>query len=754
MSNYNFLNLDSNEFEQVCAEILSIYLNKSFRTFAQGPDGGIDIKQTDGSAEIIGQAKRYKNPGEIRIGEEYDKIIRIPDCKKYYFFTSCPLSPKKITEIFTTFKSYMEDESFVFDAIALNNLLEKDEYMPVLRKHFRLWATSEKILNLLMSNDIQIDTNVFKDNIKNHLKYYVETEEYLKALAIFEKEKIILLKGSAGIGKTTTSEMLVLNFLNKYQNARFIYSSSGNIETLKKSLSNNPETVELVLIDDFLGDIYLNLKGDKINSIVSFISYFKNSKNKHLIINSRIVILKEALNNYAGLEKSLEDIGIKQIDLSGLSKRDRAKILYNHIYFSGISFEDKELFLKKKMYITITEHPHYNPRLIEDICNSKRFALSGLTFEQYVTDTLENQERTWHHAFENNLDKADRLMLHVLYSFDDQYLRIASLEKAFLFEAQRAGGIDLSKDVFGSSLKRLSGAFLKISVITGGSRFVGFLNPSIKDYISSRKYFDGNSEFLFFDQYLAVNGADAFLTSGKFNQMIRNNVVGTLLLESFRRNDPYILYFARNLVLDKQLEEYYLRSISEDMHLYHGKISNYYIGDLFKHLVAKQYINFYDISLLDGDELEMFVTNCISNLEVKDIIKVFEKVNQKSLREVLSTDKIRGLIIDTVYTDYDKSYAIEVATYRDDYDGHPILDEYKAKEYAVEEIDTEINQEFHELFERFDFSIDENDIDDYIDSYDFRREYESQSRDYDSDDYYVGESSNGNCYDIFNNLLR
>lgn len=754
MANYNFLNLDSNEFEQVCAEILSIYLGKSFRTYAPGPDGGVDIKQTNGSNSIIGQAKRYKNPSDLPIEKEYNKLKNIKDCKKYYFFTSCFLSQNKTTEIYTTFKDYMDDESFIFDATVLNNLLETDEYISVLKNHFRLWATSERIMKLLIPNDVDIDTDVFKDNIKEHLKYYVETGEYFKALKVFEEERIILLKGSAGIGKTTTSEMLVLNFLNKHPNARFIYSSSGNVESLKKSLSPNPEVIELVLIDDFLGDIYLNLRGDRINSIVSFISRFKNSKNKYLIINSRIVILEEAQNNFIGFSKSLDSIGVKQIDLSGLSKRDRAMILYNHIYFSDISREDKQSFLEKKLYVKITEHQNYNPRLIEDICNNKRFSMSGMSFEQYAISTLNNQERTWHHAFDNNLDKADRILLLVLFSFGSQFIRVDSLEKAFLYEARKHGDIDLSKNVFGLSLKRLSGAFIKITVYSGG-RFVSFLNPSVKDCVASNiQLFDSNGEFLFFDQYLGVYGVDSFVASKEFDNMVRNNRIGDLFLEHYSRCEPYIMYFAKNLVLDKSLEDYYLDAISADLSSSYSKIADYYSIGLFRSLVAEEYIGFYDLSKLDENQLSIFVINCISNISVEEMIRVFAKVNQTLLFDILQTDEIKEAVVNSIYNGYDKSSAISSAIYEDEYDGHPIFDEDRAKEVAVDEIDSEIYSTYHSLFELFDFSIDAEYIDACIASDDFKKEFESEHRDYNHEDYYPDFANSEDCYDIFDSLLR
>lgn len=78
-ADYNYLNLDSYEFEQLCSEVLSIYLNKEFRVFAPRPDGGVDIKQENGSDGIIGQTKRYKELN-IPLVEELAKIKKKKEC--------------------------------------------------------------------------------------------------------------------------------------------------------------------------------------------------------------------------------------------------------------------------------------------------------------------------------------------------------------------------------------------------------------------------------------------------------------------------------------------------------------------------------------------------------------------------------------------------------------------------------------------------------------------------------------------------
>lgn len=751
-SDYNYLNLDSFEFEQLCSEVLSIYLNKEFRVFAPGPDGGVDIKQENGSDEIIGQAKRYKE-ANIPLVEELEKIKKKKECKKYFFFISCKLSDKKKTEIFSTFADYMDDQTFIFDSIRLNELLDDDKYENILRKHFRLWATSLKVLKLLEANNVLIDSKLFLDSVKNHQRYYVDTSEYYIALKIFEEERIVLIKGNAGVGKTTTSEMIVLSFLNKYPKARFIYSSSGNIDLLRNSLSNNPSVTELVFIDDFLGDIYLDLKGDKIKNISSFVNYFKHTPNKFLIINSRVVILKDALNKFIDFSNSLSSIGVKEIELSNLTKKDKALILYNHIYFSDISEECKKTFLEKKLYIKIVEHCHYNPRLIETICNKKQFQLSGLDFEHYVTLILNEQSGTWKHAFDNNLGESDRILLHVLYSFGQTYVKYDSLEKAFMYEIKKNTHIDKTMNLFEQSMSRLSGAFINVAML-GDIRVVNFINPSIKDCIKDISFFDDKSDFTFIDQYLFTYGYEKFLKSNKLKDIIMNNELSAYNFESYTKSKILSLFFSNNVVLDKRLEDSYLSCITLDYSSGFSKIGNSYNRDVFAKLIDESYLSFYDLKKLTDENLYRFIINCFVLLKVPQIEFILELLNQEEL-DTIFDDNFKTTIIEKYYSDYDKKDAIDHGIDYIDSENGPIetFNEDNAKEFAVYQICEEINDDFGAIFEKYWIDIDEEDVNECIESNDFKEEYSDSYKDYEYvSDYYGGEDSN--CYEIFENLLR
>ena len=112
---YNLYNLSSEEFEKLCKDILSVYLNKEFRTFPAGRDGGVDIKQTSGDNLIIGQCKRYEDSTQLinNIKKEIPKVVA-KNPKEYYVFAACPLSDYKHTVIYNMFSKFMTNQKKYF----------------------------------------------------------------------------------------------------------------------------------------------------------------------------------------------------------------------------------------------------------------------------------------------------------------------------------------------------------------------------------------------------------------------------------------------------------------------------------------------------------------------------------------------------------------------------------------------------------------------------------------------------------------
>lgn len=750
----NFFNLDSKEFESLCADVLSRILGEEYRVFCDGKDKGIDIRNVNGSNLIIGQAKRHKKAYD-NYNDELIKISKL-GCKKYYFFIACELSPQKHDSIFATFKDYMDDHSFIFDGSRLNSLLLSDNYKDILKKYFKLWATSTEILDLLTANKLTIDTEVLIDRIKNHSNYYVETENFKNASNIFFKNRVVLIKGNAGVGKTTISEMLVLKMLYEYPGTHFLYSSKSDAEEIKDSLSGNPNDKELIYLDDFLGDIYLELKKQDVGGICSLISYVLNSPNKYLILNTRVVIYNEAKKNLLNFQSSLNEI--KEITINELSKRDKGQILYNHIYFSKIPFDKKKEFLERKFYNYIVNHENYNPRLIETLCNNRNFELSGKTdYFEYCKFVLEEQENTWAHSYEYDLEEPDRVLLNVLYSLTVKTQNIPEifLEKAYKKELETGYFFDMTRNNFKNSLLRLKDTFIQIYIYDKTS-LVSFYNPSVKECVKNN-YAGLKNEPFYIEQ--EIIGTSNPLKNERINNYF-------LTHQSSKINYAFIFqplfhgcYFAINKDKDFgiEYEKEFLLSFSYCYKYNVTTIFGLTNYEIFSTLVYMPLFKLVDLNKIDSDYLSDFLLSCLKILDFEQCKEIFTRFNKDIISLALDDEDIKNYLIDEEIDNIDVE---EIINNNCSYyiDGEPDYDEDAALEEANETISDYIssNKKYQFFNSEYNLYISSSEIEDCLDESDIPAKLKSFSAEPDPYDYYDDDLSIGdetNLDDLFSSLL-
>ena len=119
------------------------------------------------------------------------------------------------------------------------------------------------------------------------------------------------------------------------------------------------------------------------------------------------------------------------INLSDYTRPIRAKILYNHIYFSDLPKEYKLALLEDRGYEPILGHRNYNSRVIEYMTQSRHAcAVAPTSYRREFLDSLDNPARIWDHAFRHQISEAARHLLLVLATLPDQ-TTLENLEIAF-----------------------------------------------------------------------------------------------------------------------------------------------------------------------------------------------------------------------------------------------------------------------------------------------------------------------------------
>ena len=70
-------------------------------------------------------------------------------------------------------------------------------------------------------------------------------------------------------------------------------------------------------------------------------------------------------------EANLDDVRVI-VRMSSYSFEEKARILYNHIYFSDIPAGHRSEVLRDNFFLEIVKHEKFNPRLIEWLSNHHR----------------------------------------------------------------------------------------------------------------------------------------------------------------------------------------------------------------------------------------------------------------------------------------------------------------------------------------------------------------------------------------------
>ena len=484
MPSYDFKTLSSHDFEDCARDLLQAELSIRLESFKSGRDGGIDLRHSrDSERSLIVQCKHYAEFG-------YDALLRdlkkeLPKVKKikparYLIATSVGLSPMKKDEIVGLFSPYCVSPSEVFGKEDLNNLLGR--HPEVEKKNFKLWLSSSLVLNRILHSKIYNYSDTEVERIKRKIKLYVQNDSFFRALKILEDLHYCIIAGIPGIGKTTLAEILLVHHLRLgYEPIKIANDITEAYAVL------NQGRRQIFYYDDFLGQTVLE---DKLNknedeSLLRFLDTVRRSKTTKLILTTREYILAHAKASYEKLSVSSFDYKKCVVDLGDYTEFHRAKILYNHVYFSSLKKEYLAALLEDRSYMRVVGHRNFNPRIIEwmtDYVESQGVTSSGYV-ERFVS-SLDNPTRLWQHAFEKQLANPSRHVLLTLVSMPDEVV-LEDLEKAFtslyLYRSKQCRFPIDSLD-FKQALKELESNFIRIDK-SGDSLAIKFHNPSIRDFL-------------------------------------------------------------------------------------------------------------------------------------------------------------------------------------------------------------------------------------------------------------------------------
>jgi len=769
---FDLSNLNDYEFEILCRDIMSEILSMKLYTFPRGIDGGIDICDKNEPHKIVIQVKHYVNSSysqlKSSLKNEIPKVKKI-NPKKYYVCTSKSLTLKNKKEILSLFSGYMKDISFILDENVINTFLERPESKDIIFKNYKLWLSATNVLNIINNQNVFIDCAELMIDIQNKVNIFVETNAYNIALNRLSKDNVIIITGAPGVGKSTISKMILLYYISKGYDVRYV--TNNDIVDIKKTISQDLNKKEVIFFDDFLGQHYMNLKDSLPNELKSLISFIEKSKHKKVIMNSRIIILNEAIRKSISLREFIEEHRDNKylLDLNEMSKYEKAKILYNHLYFCGLPKEHFTCIKKNKNYLKIVEHKNYNPRIIEYVTSKYNYdQIDASNYMDYIMSKLSNPEDVWDDEFRNRIESEDRILMNTLYSLTDGMINSHILEEAFNNRIICGMTKDTSINQYKNVMCRLTSSLLK-RIKYEGDINISVINPSVNDYLRESiannipeqiKIIDNAA---YFEQVLKV-----ILSKRAEQHFIEKMYNDDLLKMKTLKNSSYFYYIkciVNYEIYDERLNRIIELAVEKSYINLHFSTQEEY-GSLIKSLITSEYYSYY------GLEKIFLVTNKLANiikqLRLEDISFIVEFLNnnynleeKEDLLEAFHDtlvkkiiDKVSDMASDNLYDSTNR--IIEKADSSDiedflndssDYLENMVVDEIGDTIYDL------INDEISDINEIVGLDLNDFDISDISCSLDISGSLESalSEREYDYDDIRenFGDTSNSRIIEMF-----
>ena len=469
MNNYNFSTLNDKDFEILSLDLLNAEYKLNLQDFKTGKDGGIDLRfsKPKNKNSIVVQAKHYLKSSFSILkyklkNEELPKVKKLkPD--RYLIVTSMQLSAKEKDSIKEIFEPYIISANDIFGNEDLNKLLRK--HKKVEKSHFKLWFSSTEVLNNILNNAIEGRTRSYIERIKSKIPLFVLTKDFNTANKVLNKEKILLITGQPGVGKTTLAEMLIIERARLNHQIYLINTIRDAEDVITPDNSK-----QLFYFDDFLGEVYYEiLSGSQKESEISrFIDRIKHTPNKFIILSTRTIILEQAKAKSEKIKRSRIESGKYEIILNSYTNYDKAKILYNHLYFQRITEELFSVVVKDKFYLDVIKHKNYTPRIIEFITDYNRIKkFNGVDYKRFITFNLNHPEEIWNDSFHNQIRLQDRLLLMTLFTFpreaEENYL-IKAFGDRLVFE-KTTNNISINSEQFIDSVRNLLNGFIVSTII-------------------------------------------------------------------------------------------------------------------------------------------------------------------------------------------------------------------------------------------------------------------------------------------------
>ncbi|MDP9434289.1 MAG: restriction endonuclease [Actinomycetota bacterium] len=249
-----FDELSDADFEVLVADLFTREMGQRFEAFAPGADGGVDGQGVDGRHLV--QCKHYRRSSFSHLKSQATKqrkkledIDPTPD--RFDFVTSMDLTSGNKDTLVAELHPFATSHAKIWGYKDVEQLLRKHE--DVERTHVKLWLRSSAQLDRLLNNAAYERTHALLVQIQGALPRYVQTDAMREASRLLAQERVCIVSGPPGVGKTTLAYLLLLQAVElRFQPFEVV----ADVEEAWRL--HKPSEPQVFFFDDFLGRTQLS----------------------------------------------------------------------------------------------------------------------------------------------------------------------------------------------------------------------------------------------------------------------------------------------------------------------------------------------------------------------------------------------------------------------------------------------------------------------------------------------------------------